>query len=273
MALSVLNNIPGIQGQIQLNQTNMGMQKTLFRLSSGLRITQGGDDAAGLQISDGMRAQISALSQSARNANDGISMLQVADGALDQMSKLLTRAITLAQQAQTGTIGDNQRTAINNEYTQIKSEVDRIAAATKFAGTSVFSTTSVGIAVGDTSTTGTNATISFTISTITSSALVGSGNLSTATSAATEIGKLTQAISSIASRRGTLGAYSNRLQSAASVISVQVQNLTAAESQIRDANMAEEVSNLTKYQILNQTAIAGLAQANQASQSLMALMR
>lgn len=266
--VSVLNNIAGLQGQSQLLQTTQNMQKTLFKLSSGLRITTGGDDAAGLQIADGVRAQIAALNQSVRNANDGVGMLQVADGALDQMTKLLTRAVTLAQQASSGTVGSNQRAAINTEYTEIKNEIDRIKDATTFNGRLVFGA-EVGVAVGDTTKA---SSISVTISDLSVTSLGLSGGMTTSSAATTEISALKNAISSLSSRRGILGAYSNRLTTASAVINVQSQNLTAAESQIRDANMAEEVSNLVKYQILNQTAIAGLAQANQAAQSLMALM-
>jgi flagellin len=269
MALSVLNNIAGIQGQNQLIQTTYDMQKTLFRLSSGLRITTGGDDAAGLQIADGVKAQIAALGQSVRNANDGVAMIQIADGALDQIGKMLRRAVVIAQQAQSGTVGSKQRQAIELEYAQIKAEIGRIASATTFNGTTVFGA-SVTVAIGDTTVA---SSITVKISSLSTSKLGLSGNMKTSTAAKTEITSLKNAISSVSSRRGNLGAYSNRLTTAANVILVQSQNLTAAESAIRDANMAEEVSNMVKYQILNQTNIAGLAQANQAAQSLLSLMR
>ncbi len=269
MSLSVLNNVPALQGQNQLTVTSYYMQKTLFRLSSGLRITEGGDDAAGLQIADGVKAQITALTQSTRNANDGIAFIQVADGALDQMNKLLTRAVTLAQQAESGTVGSKQRVAINTEYAQIKEEIDRIKDATTFNGTTVFGAT-VGVALGDTTA---NSYITVTVSTLSYTTLGLTGDLKTSSAAKTEITALKNAVSSVSSRRGILGAYSNRLRTASAVISVQSQNLTAAESQIRDANMAEEVSSMVKYQILTQTGIAGLAQANQAAQSLLSLFR
>src|SRR3954451_8538617 len=138
MALSILNNIPSLAAQNQLSITGSGLQKTLFRLSSGSRINSGADDAAGLAIADGLRANVSALTQSARNATDGIGKLQVADGALSQVTNLLNRAVTLATEAATGTIGGSQRTAIDTEYTAIKAEIDRIGGKTTFNGMTIF---------------------------------------------------------------------------------------------------------------------------------------
>ncbi len=138
MALSILNNIASLSAQNQVNITAAGLQRTLFRLSSGSRINSGADDAAGLAIADGLRANISALTQSARNANDGAGNLQVADGAYGQVANLLNRAVTLATQAATGTVSNTQRTALDAEYTAIKSEIDRIRTNTTFNGSSVF---------------------------------------------------------------------------------------------------------------------------------------
>src|SRR5512142_482570 len=138
MALSILNNIPSLAAQNQLSVTNSNLQKTLFRLSSGSRINSGADDAAGLAIADGLHANVMALSQSARNATDGIGKLQVADGALSQVTNLLNRAVTLSTEAATGTVTDSQRTAINTEYTAIKSEIDRIGGKTTFNGQTIF---------------------------------------------------------------------------------------------------------------------------------------
>jgi flagellin len=138
MALSILNNIPSLAAQNNLNITQSGLQKTLFRLSSGSRINTGADDAAGLAIADGLHANITALTQSARNANDGVGKLQVADGALSQVTALLDRAITLATEAATGTVSQSQREALNAEFTAIKAEIDRIGGKTTFNGTAVF---------------------------------------------------------------------------------------------------------------------------------------
>src|ERR1041385_3741340 len=138
MSLSILNNIPSLAAQNNLTITGSGLQKTLFRLSSGSRINTGADDAAGLAIADGLHANITALTQSARNANDGVGKLQVADGALGQVTTLLDRAITLATEAATGTVSQSQRGALDAEFSAIKAEIDRIGGKTTFNGTAVF---------------------------------------------------------------------------------------------------------------------------------------
>jgi len=269
--LSVLTNTPGIQAQNQLSSTSIQMQKTLFKLSSGLRITTGGDDAAGLAIADGLRAQINALSQSERNANDGISLLQIADGALGQITNLLNRAVTLAQQSKTDTVQDSKRAAIDKEYTEIKNEITRIATDTAFNGKQLLNAVvSFDIAVGDTTQ---NSNITIQTSSVTTTGLSLTGSLASKSGAGTELTAINNAVSSVAKLRGTLGAYSNRLSAAVSVLGTQVQNLTAAESGIRDANMATEVSNMTKWMILNQSGMAALAQANSQAQSVMSLFQ
>jgi flagellin len=138
MALSILNNIPSLAAQNQLSITGSSLQKTLFRLSSGPRINSGADDAAGLAIADGLRANITALTQSSRNATDGIGMLQVADGPLSQVTSLLNRAVTLATEAGTGTVSDSQRAALNAEFSAIKAEIGRIGSNTTYNGTVIF---------------------------------------------------------------------------------------------------------------------------------------
>jgi flagellin len=143
MSLSILNNIPSLAAQNQLAITGSALQKTLFRLSSGSRINSGADDAAGLAIADGLHANVTALTQSSRNANDGVGKLQVADGALAQVTSLLNRAVTLATEAATGTVSVAQRDALNAEFTAIKAEVDRIGGNTTFNGTAVFQSATV----------------------------------------------------------------------------------------------------------------------------------
>jgi flagellin len=137
MSLSILNNIPSLAAQNQLAITGSALQKTLFRLSSGSRINSGADDAAGLAIADGLHANATALTQSARNANDGVGQLQVADGALAQVTTLLNRAVTLASESANGTVSDTQRVALDTEYTAIRNEIDRIGASTTYNGTNV----------------------------------------------------------------------------------------------------------------------------------------
>ena len=269
MAFSVLNNISGLVAQNELTTNSVGLQNTLYRISSGKRINTGADDAAGLAIADGLKGQTNALNQAYRNASDGIGYLQVADGAMSQVTNLLHRAVTLAEQAATSTNKDKVAT-INSEYTQIKSEIDRIKDNTYYNGTNVFTTT-LTVFVGDTKST---STISATTTgwSLTASNL-GLGSMTDNASATNELAKLKSALDSVAGYRGEAGAIINRLKSAQSVIQTQTQNLTAAESGIRDANMASEMSELTKFQILNQAGMAALAQANSQAQSVLSLFR
>lgn len=277
MSLSILNNIPSLQAENQLQSTNAGLQKTLFRLSSGSRINSGADDAAGLAIADGLKANISALNQSASNANDGVGQLQVADGSLNQVTSLLNRAVTLATESATGTVSDSQRTALNAEFTSIKAEIDRIGSNTTFNGTSVFSATTTSVFLSDA---GSSSSIGTTTGVLSSSSIGGSSptdlsgdDLTSAANAATALTDINGAIANVAGLRGTIGANINRLQSANAVITNQVQNLSSAEDQIRGADIAQEVGNLSKFQILNSTGISALAQANQSQQSVLRLLQ
>jgi flagellin len=283
MSLSILNNIPSLVAQNQLSITNQNLQKTLFRLSSGSRINTGADDAAGLAIADGLRANETALTQSAHNASDGVGALQVADGALAQVTTLLNRSVTLATEASTGTVSSSQRTALDAEFTQIKAEIDRIGSSTTFNGTSVFTASTTSIFLSDSSA-ASNSTIGVTVGTLLSTALsdgaggtvsVNADTLTGATGAAatTALGHINSAIAGIASVRGTIGAGINRLQSAVTVINNQVQNLTSAEDGIRAADIPAEVANLSRFTILNQAGISALAQANSAQQSVLTLLR
>jgi flagellin len=391
MALSILTNIPSLAAQNQLSVTNSNLQKTLFRLSSGSRINSGADDAAGLAIADGLHANVTALTQSARNATDGVGMLQVADGAMAQVTTLLNRAVTLATESATGTVSDTQRKSLDAEFQAIKAEIGRIGARTTYNGTQVFGggagttdpnnwvgatgglTSASTVAAAETLTitdTDTGKSSTFTAggadtmqtlmtyfnsgggaanvkvnvsldttghlkvndktgngsivitSGITEAGAVAKANISggsdiylsdgtsagsigiTATignlsgssigftpgltavdltaagvdllsagNAQTTLTKITDAISNVAADRGNLGAIMNRLTSASTVISNQVQNLSAAEDGIRAADIPSEVANLTKYNILSQTGISALAQANQMQQSVLSLLK
>ena len=281
-SFSVLNNIAGINGQNQLNINNVNLSRTLSRLSSGKRINSGADDAAGLQIADSLKANVMALNQAVRNANDGISVCQIADGALQEITNLLTRSVTLAEESATEIVGTSGRAALDKELTSIKAEITRIAGDTNFNGLKLFagadalSDSKLSIFVGDL----TNMSmIDVSFGSISSS---GTGFNTTAldaadlldeTNAQAALGTLKDALNSVATMRGAIGAGMNRLQAAVAVIQTQSQNTLAAESAIRDANIAEEVSNLTKFQILAQSGIAALAQANSNSQSVLSLLR
>jgi flagellin len=273
MSFSILNNIPALSAENQLNTTQMQLQKTLAQLASGSRINTGADDAAGLAIANGLQANISALNQSAQNANDGVSALQVADGALGQVTTLLNRAVTLATEASTGTVSTAQRTALNSEYTQILAEIDRIGSTTTFNGTSVFTASTTSIYLTDASS---NSTIGVSVGALSATGLsLPSTTWADATGAGAQaaLTAIDTAISTIASDRGTIGASVNRLQDASAVISVQVQNLTAAENQITSADIPTAISNLSRQSVLAQTGMSALAQANSQEQSVLRLLQ
>ena len=278
MALSILNNIPSLVAQNNLSITNANLQKTLFRLSSGSRINSGADDAAVLAIADGLHANVTALTQSAQNASAGVGALQVADGALAQVTTLLNRAVTLATEASTGTVSSSQQVALDAEFTQIKAEVDRIGSTTTFNGTSVFTATTTSIFLSEANS---SSQIGVTVGTVTSAAITYNGStanvssdaLTSTVAAQTALTHIDTAIANVAGIRGSIGAGINRLQSAVNVINNQVQNLTSAEDGIRAADIPSEVANLSRFTILNQAGISSLAQANSAQQSVLTLLR
>jgi flagellin len=289
-SFSILNNISGINSQNQLNNNSVNLNRTLSRLSSGKRINSGADDAAGLQIADSLRANTFALNQAVRNANDGNSLAQITDGALQEITNLLTRSVTLAEEAATGTIDNEGRTSLNNEFAAVQQEIGRIVKSSNFNGASVLldgDTTGINgllnVFVGDINN---SSSIAVNIGTITvnSDGNIDSFNddlgtdmsglvLTNATSAGSALDTIKAAISSVSNMRANLGAGMNRLQSAIAVLQTQSQNTLSAESSIRDANVAEEVSNMTKYQILAQSGIAALSQANSNTQTVLSLLK
>jgi flagellin len=394
MAISILNNIPSLAAQNQLSITQANLQKTLEQLSSGSRINSGADDAAGLAIADGLQANVTALTQSAMNANEGVGKLQVADGALSQVTTLLNRAVTLATESANGTVNDgSQRQALDAEFQSIKAEIDRIGTNTTYNGSQIFTggqtnenqvTTAVthpaglssaitgdmkikywdatqapaayttltygatngdatvGELIDDINTSGkglvatldntgnvmvtdiqsrgsaahpladavstleingdtsadllantTNSstmdvylsdstaagssTIGVTLGTFDSGNMNGisiaNDNLQTAGASKTALNDINNSISQVAALRGSIGAGINRLQAATNVMNNQTQNLSSAEDGIRAANITQTVANMTKYQILSQTGISALAQANQMQQSVLKLLQ
>jgi flagellin len=282
-SFSILNNIAALYAQNQLGITSSSLTQTITRLSSGKRINSGADDAAGLMIADSLRANVRALDQSVRNANDCISIGQIADSALQEITNVLTRSITLAEEGATGSMDSTGRATLNAEFTQIQAEIARIAQQTNFNGVHLFNATglngSLSVFVGDIFG---SSSISVTINTITAAGDlvtdIGGQNLatvslSTQNGAAAALGTIRSALMAVANNRATIGAGSNRLQSAVSVMQNQSLNTQSAESTIRDANMALEISNLTKFQILSQTGTAALSQANASSQTVLSLLR
>jgi flagellin len=285
---SILNNISALYAQKQLGATNTSLSQTINRLSSGKRINSGADDAAGLMIADTLRANVKALDQGVRNANDCISVGQIADGALQEMTNLLTRSVSLAEEAATETVDSTGRACLNSEFKQIEAEIARIAVQTNFNGVKIFTTGglngALSVFVGDIFG---SSSISVSISTITAddtngqvTSLGGTAginletvDLSDVDAASTSLGTIRDALIAVANQRATIGAGSNRLQSAVQVMQSQALNTQSAESTVRDANMATEISNLTKFQILSQSGMAALAQANAQSQNVTSLMR
>jgi len=394
MAISILNNIPALAAENQLSITQANLNQTLEQLASGSRINTGADDAAGLAIADGLQANVTALTQSALNANEGVGKLQVADGALSQVTNLLNRSVTLATESANGTVNDgSQRQAIDAEFQSIKAEIDSIGTSTTYNGSPIFAggqtnvnqlttavthpaglaspitgemkikywdttlavpayttvtynsggtDTTVGdlindingsgngliatldntgnVVVTDTqnrgsatdpladggstikingdgaadtlanttdsstmdvflsdSTTAGSSTIGVTLGTFDSSNMNGisiaNDNLQTAGSAQTALTDINNAIAQVAALRGSIGAGVNRLSAANNVISTQTQNLSSAEDGIQAADITQTVANLTKYQILSQTGISALAQANQMQQNVLKLLQ
>jgi flagellin len=268
MALSVLNNISSLVAENQLNSTQTNLQNTLTQLSSGSRINTGADDAAGLAIANGLQANVTALNQSVANANNGVGALQVADGALGQVTTLLNRAVTLATEASTGTVSSAQRGTIDAEYQQILAQVNSIGSNTTFNGTTIFAasgTTTTSIFLSDSSTAGTT-TIGVNVSALSTTALALNGTSLTGTPGSNGVtdpeatlALINTAIATVASDRGTIGAGVNRLQAASNVENSEITNLTSAENQITAADIPTVVANLSKYSILERTGISALA--------------
>ena len=284
MSLGVLNNISAIYAQNNLSATQNNLSKTLQQLSSGSRINSGADDAAGLAVADGLSANVTALTQSTRNASDATGLLQTADGALSQVTSLLNRAVTLATQAENGTLSTAQVSSANQEYQNILTQINNIGSTTNFNGSNVFSATARNFFVSDGTTSG-STTYSDTVGTLTTASVGtssgGAGVDFTATgvatlSASTATGvltALTTAIGDVAYQRGTIGANINQLASASSVASSEQTNLTAAEDSIRATDYGQAASNLSKYQVLSQTGISALAQANSVQQEVTKLLQ
>lgn len=250
----------------QQNATQKLLGKAFQRLSSGLRINSAADDAAGLAISEGLRADIRGMNQAVRNANDGISLAQVAEGALGEISTALARMKELALQSSNGTLSNTERTAVNDEFQALSQEIDRITGVTEFAGvTPLDDTTSVSVQVGIAS--GGNNVISLTGVNATVSSLGMSGlAVSTQSGATAALDNIDAAIDSVSGYRADFGAVQNRLEVSIRNLSTSIENASAAESRIRDVDVASEASDLVRNQIIQQAAVASLAQANVSSQ-------
>ena len=266
-SFSVVSNIASANAQANLQTSNLGLNKSLTRLSSGLRINSSGDDAAGLAVANAHRSQQAILTQGIRNANDGLSNLQIKDGALNNISTLLDRMATLATQASSTSNGADI-TKLADEYSTLLTEIDREATVAGLDTDSTFSVfVSAEASISDGAISG-----SFDGVSVASLGLT-TAQFTTAAEAQSRLAEITDAIDVLGDVQNAVGTVENRLGYAISLATSQVVNKKAAESRIRDANIAEESANLTRYNILSQSGIAALAQANSTSASVLALLR
>ena len=285
MAVRIFNNIPSLNAQRILGINNGRLAQSVERISSGIRINRGSDDAAGLAISEGLRSDIRALRQAVRNANDGVSLINVTEGALNEQSGILIRLRELASQAATGTVGSTERATIQLEFTALRNEIDRISQTTEFNGQKLIegslastatSTSHILIQVGldSTSHSRINLNTEVDLGAMTSTGLsIHQLSVTSADAALTALEQVNTSIGTLTAGRGKIGAVQNRLIRTISTISIAVENLSAAESAIRDADIAEEVALLTRNQILVQAATAMVGQANLIPQSVLQLLQ
>jgi flagellin len=277
MALIVNSNLASLIALNNLNQTNGSLSDTFGRISSGLRINKAADDAAGFAVAENLDAQTRSLTVAKRNANDGISMIQVAEGATNEVANLLKRMRELAVQSSSETLASTERNYLVTEFDELKSEMDRIAVTTEFngvgltRGTASGSATNLAIQVGANNTTDDRITID--LGDLQATALgLQSTAVSSVANAQTAITTLDTALNSVNSQRATFGAAQNRLDSAVRSIETYTQNLTAAESQIRDADFAHEAAQMAKHQIMQQAGTAILAQSNNLNAGVLRLL-
>jgi flagellin len=275
MSLVINTNLASLNARGSLDTVSNRLEKNFAHLSTGLRITTAADDAAGLAISERMRAQIRSLSQAQRNANDGISMVQVGEGAMNEMDNILIRMRELAIESNNGTVSASDKDTLNDEFTSLIAEIDRIAQATQFNGVNLLngSTASVVFQVGANNVTNVDTLSVGLVSVLASDLGISALDISSAGSATTAIAGIDAAINVVVASRGDLGALQNRLQSTITNLGVSVENLTAAESRIRDVDVAAETAELTRNSILQQASISVLAQANVQPQNALKLLQ
>ena len=276
MSVSVNTNVNSLLAQRNLSGTKQMLQRSMNRLSSGNRINSAADDAAGLSISEKMTAVIRSYSVAERNTNDGISLATTAEGALGQIAGLLQRMRELAVQASNGTLGSGA-SSLDNEFKQLSSEIDRIAVNTDFNTVKLLNSASNAI----TFQVGVNSGETISVNSVNVKTSTGAGNLkidatvgvTTSTAASSAIGRLDTALDSVNTGRTTFGSIINRFQVTVANIQTMRTNLSAANSRIRDVDVADESATLSRYQILQQAGIGILAQANVSAQSALSLLR
>lgn len=263
MALRVNNNIAAVNAYRNLSQTDTQIGKSLEKLSSGFRINRAADDAAGLVISENLRQQVGGLKVAQRNAQDAISVVQTAEGALTEVTSILQRASDLAVQSKNGALNDEAKAAITTEMTALGEEVTRIAENTKFNGTSLLDGNYTGsFQVGSEAADTVDVTIDVDLSAVAAALVDGVDSDAVAAQ-----------LKTVTTARGELGAVQNRFEHTINSLGVAVENLSASESRIRDTDMAQEMTQFSKSQILSQAGTAMLAQANSSSQGVLQLLR
>lgn len=285
--MRIQHNIPALNSHRNLTNNNSALTKNLEKLSSGYRINRAGDDAAGLAISEKMRAQMTGLETAQKNAEDGVSLVQTAEGALTEVHSMLNRMVALAVQSANGTYSSSNRIEMQKEITALNKEINRISDASNFNGTKLFdgTKTKIDLHVGETGQD--HNTISIGLTKMSATSITGKNeaggdvpvnleqsiDISTAQGAKNAITIINQAIDGISSMRSDFGALQNRLEHTISNLSVQNENITAAESRIRDVDMAKEMMAYTKNNILIQASQAMLAQANMVPQGVLQLLQ
>jgi flagellin len=273
MGIRINTNISSLNTQRHLTKSSTEFSKSMEKLSSGLRINRAGDDAAGLAISEGLKSDIRALDQASRNAADGISLVQTAEGALDEVSSILLRMKELAEQSLNGTLSDTDRGYLNAEFSALSSEIDRISDGVDFNGVKLLDgsgdTVNIQVGIG----TETSDSVEVDLGEDLDAAGLGlSSTIDSASGAKTAMGEIDEAISTVTSSRSDFGAVQNRLESSIRNINMTSENLAAANSRIRDVDIAKETSRMTSYQILQQAGVSMLAQANMSSGLAMSLL-
>jgi flagellin len=274
MGLRVNTNTASINAQRNLAAVNESLSTSFRRLATGLRVSTAADDAAGLAISERLKSQVRSAEQAKRNANDGISLVQTAEGAMNEVSNILVRLRELAIQSSNGTVSGQDRETLDEEFQSLVSEINRIGRSTEFNNIKLLdgSSSSVAFQIGI----GTNSAIdSISVSlspTLSTSLSLASLDIGSGGDSSAAISALDSAINSVSSLRGKLGAIQNRLNSTVTNLSVQVENISAANSRIRDVDVAYETAQLTRNSILQQASISVLAQANAAPQAALNLL-
>ncbi len=274
MSLSIRTNVASLNAQRNLTNTQTALDSSLAKLSSGYRITKAGDDAAGLGVSTSLTAQTKSFNQAVRNANDGLSVVQSAEAGFNEIANILTRMRELAMQSSSDGVGNTQRGYVQTEKSSLSAEIDRIANSTQFNGTNLLniSTSSLDFQVGIGNVA---ANDRITVSTVDIQAAtlgVASFDLSTKAGAQAALTTIDAALNTLSSSRSSFGAMGNRLQSAINAVQTFAEATSAANSRIRDVDVAEETANMTRSNILAQAGISVLAQANQMPQMALKLL-